>query len=134
LGPLVDRFGAWIVMGSGSVVWGLSTIALPLASTAASLFLLRMIFGFAHSMLTPAGASVLSRGFSVKERTKAVAVVFTGNQVGLAICATVAAFILAHLGWQAVFYCIGGASLLLTLAWFAFCPHKRNGGQPANWG
>jgi len=58
LGPLVDRFGAWIVMGSGSVVWGLSTIALPLASTAASLFLLRMIFGFAHSMLTPAGASV----------------------------------------------------------------------------
>jgi len=121
-------------MGSGSVVWGLSTIALPLASTAASLFLLRMIFGFAHSMLTPAGASALSRGFSVKERTKVVAVVFTGNQVGLAICATVAAFILAHLGWQAVFYCIGGASLLLTLAWFAFCPHKRNGGQPANWG
>jgi sugar phosphate permease len=93
-----------------------------------------MIFGFAHSMLTPAGASALSRGFSVKERTKVVAVVFTGNQVGLAICGTVAAFFLAHLGGQAVFYCIGGASLLLTLAWFAFYPDKRNGGQPAELG
>src|SRR5215831_13188600 len=43
LGPIVDRFGAWIVMGLGSLVWSVSTIALPLASAAASLFLLRMI-------------------------------------------------------------------------------------------
>jgi len=134
LGPVVDRFGAWIVMGAGSVVWGVSTIALPLASAAASLFLLRMIFGFGHSMLISAGASAISRGFSAKERTRAVAIAFAGNQVGLAICATVAAFILAHLGWQAVFYCIGGASLLLTLAWFGLYPDKRIGRQAAGTG
>ena len=131
LGPVVDRFGAWIVMGLGSVVWGVSTIALPLASAATSLFLLRMIFGLGHSMLISAGASAISRGFSVKERTRAVAIAFAGNQVGLAICATVAAFILAHLGWQAVFYSIGGASLLLTLAWFGLYPDKRIGRQAA---
>ena len=61
VGPAVDRFGAWIVMGSGSVVWGVSTIALPVATTATSLFLLRTIFGFGHSMLIPAGASAISR-------------------------------------------------------------------------
>jgi ACS family D-galactonate transporter-like MFS transporter len=127
LGPVVDRFGPWIVMGLGSIVWGISTIALPLASAATSLFLLRMIFGLGHSMLISAGASAISRGFSVKERTRAVAITFAGNQVGLAICATVAAFILAHLGWQAVFYSIGGASLLLTLAWFGLYPDKRIG-------
>src|SRR5262252_1206174 len=71
VGPAVDRFGAWIVMGSGSVVWGVSTIALPLAATATSLFLLRMIFGFGHSMLIPAGASAISAGFGAKERTRA---------------------------------------------------------------
>jgi MFS transporter, ACS family, D-galactonate transporter len=134
LGAVVDRFGAWIVMGSGSVVWGISTIALPLASGAASLFLLRMIFGFGHSMLISAGASAISRGFSVKERTRVVAIAFTGNQVGLAICATVAAFLLAHLGWPAVFYCIGGASLLLTVAWFGWYPDKRIGRQSAGTG
>jgi ACS family D-galactonate transporter-like MFS transporter len=134
LGPLVDRFGAWIVMGLGSVVWGVSTVALPIASAATSLFLLRMIFGFGHSMLLSAGASAISRGFSVKERTRVVAIAFAGNQVGLAICATVAAFILAHLGWQAVFYCIGGASLLLSLAWFGLYPDKRIGRQAAGTG
>jgi MFS transporter, ACS family, D-galactonate transporter len=132
LGPVVDRFGAYIVLGLGSVVWGISTIALPIASAATSLFLLRMIFGLGHSMLISAGASAISRGFGVKERTRAVAIVFAGSQVGLAICATVAAFILAHLGWQAVFYCMGGASLLLTLAWFGFYPDKRIGSQAAH--
>ena len=127
VGPAVDRFGAWIVMGSGSVVWGVSTIALPVATTATSLFLLRTIFGFGHSMLIPAGASAISRRFNVKERTRAVAIAFTGNQVGLAAGATVAAFLLAHLGWQAVFYGVGGASLLFTLAWFAFYPDQRIG-------
>jgi len=134
LGPVVDRFGAWIVMGLGSIVWGVSTIALPIASAATSLFLLRMVFGLGHSMLISAGASAISRGFSVKERTRAVAITFAGNQVGLAICATVAAFILAHLGWQAVFYSIGGASLLLTLAWFGLYPDKRIGRQGAGTG
>src|SRR5437899_7118068 len=129
LGPVVDRFGAWVVMGAGSLVWGVSTIALPLASAATSLFLLRMIFGFGHSMLLSARASASSRGFSRKERTRAVAIAFAGNPVGLAICATVGAFILAHLGWQAVFYSIGGASLLLTVAWFGLYPEKRIGRQ-----
>jgi ACS family D-galactonate transporter-like MFS transporter len=134
LGPVVDRFGPWIVMGLGSIVWGVSTITLPLASAATSLFLLRMVFGLGHSMLISAGASAISRGFSVKERTRAVAITFAGNQVGLAICATVAAFILAHLGWRAVFYSIGGASLLLTLAWFGLYPDKRIGRQGASTG
>ena len=127
VGPVVDRFGAWIVMGAGSVVWGVSTIALPLAATATSLFLLRMIFGFGHSMLIPAGARAISAGFGAKERTRAVAIAFTGNQVGLALCATVAAFLLAHFGWPAVFYGMGGASLLFTLAWLGFYPDRRIG-------
>src|SRR5215472_17113774 len=127
VGPVVDRFGPWIVMGAGSVVWGVSTIALPLAGTAVSLFLLRAIFGLGHTMLIPAGARAISRGFSVQERTRAVAIAFTGNQVGLAICATVAAYLLAHLGWQIVFYSIGAASLLFTLAWFGLYPDRRIG-------
>jgi len=131
VGPLVDRFGAWIVMGAGSVVWGLSTAALPLAGTAVSLFLLRMIFGVGHSMLIPAGASAIAAGFSARERTRAVAIAFTGNQVGLALCATIAAFLLAHFGWQAVFYDIGGASLLFTLAWFGLYPGRRIGKRQA---
>jgi MFS family permease len=131
MGSIVDRFGPYIVMGVGSLVWGVSTIALPIAGAAVPLFLMRMVFGFGQTTLIPAGAIAVSRGFSIKERVRVIAIAFAGNQVGVAVGATVAAFILASLGWQAVFYCIGGASLLLTLAWFVFYPDKRMNRTPA---
>jgi ACS family D-galactonate transporter-like MFS transporter len=127
MGPLVDRFGAWIVTGLGSVLWGLSTVALPIAGDPSSLFLIRLLFGLGHSVLIAATAASISREFSGKERARAVAVAYSGNQVGLAVGATVAAFILVQAGWKAVFYWIGVASLLFTLAWFVFYPDKRIG-------
>jgi ACS family D-galactonate transporter-like MFS transporter len=127
MGPLVDRFGAWIVTGAGSVVWGLSTVALPLAGNPSSLFLMRLLFGLGHSVLIAATAASISREFGGKERARAVAVAYSGNQVGLAAGATVAAFILVQVGWKAVFYWIGGTSLLFTVAWFVFYPDKRIG-------
>ena len=131
MGFIVDRFGPYIVLGLGSFVWGISTIALPISKAAVPLFLMRMVFGFGQTALIPGGAIAVSRGFSIKERSRVIAIAFAGNQVGLAIGATVAAFILASFGWQAVFYGIGGASLLLTLAWFGFYPDKRIGRPPA---
>ena len=128
IGVVVDLFGPYIVLGLGSLLWGISTIALPVSTAPLSLFLMRMIFGIGQTPLIPAGAIAVSRGFSVQERARVIAIAFAGNQVGLAIGATLAAFILATLGWQAVFYCIGGASLLLTVAWFVFYPDKRVGG------
>ena len=130
VGPIIDRFGPWIVMGTGSVIWGLSTVALPVAGAAVSLFLLRMIFGFGQSALIPANATSISRGFGSKERARAISVAFSGNQVGLVVGAIVAAFLLDRWGWPSVFYCLGGASLLLTVAWVVFYPDKRVGRLP----
>jgi ACS family D-galactonate transporter-like MFS transporter len=129
IGPIVDRFGPWIVMGVGSVIWGLSTLALPLAGAAVSLFLMRMIFGFGHSMLFPSVATSVSREFGSKERTRAIAVAHSGNPVGLAMGAVIAAFILARLSWKAVFYCLGAGSLLWTMAWFYSYPDRYIGRQ-----
>ena len=127
VGPVIDRFGPWIVMGTGSVIWGLSTVALPLAGGAVSLFLLRMVFGFGQSVLIPATSTSVSRMFGAKERARAVAVAYSGNQVGLAVSAMISAFLLSSFGWQAVFYVLGGGSLLLTWGWFALYPDRRVG-------
>jgi MFS family permease len=129
MGPLVDRFGAWIVTGAGSVLWGLATVLLPLATLPTSLFSIRLLFGLGHSMLIAATASSISREFGSKERARAVAFAYSGNQVGLAAGATVAAFILVRSGWQAVFYWMGGSSLVLSAAWFLFYPDKRIGAR-----
>ena len=129
MGPLVDRFGTWSVQGIGSGVWGLATLALPLATAAVSLFLMRALFGLGHSMLIPAQASAISRWFGPRERSTALGFCFSASQVGVAIGAMIAAFLLARYGWQSVFYWIGGASLLFTLKWFLLYPDKRLGVQ-----
>src|SRR5262249_42247439 len=131
MGLIVDRFGPYIVLGIGSLVWGVSTVALPISTAAVPLFLMRLVFGLGQTTLIPAGALVVSRRFGMQERARVIAIAFAGNQVGVAIGATAAAFILASLGWQAVFYCIGGASLLLSLVWFSLYPDKQVGRPPA---
>ena len=95
----------------------------------ASLFSIRLLFGLGHSMLIAATAASISREFGNKERARAVAFAYSGNQVGLAAGATVAAFILVRSGWQAVFYWMGGSSLVLSAAWFFFYPDKRIGAR-----
>jgi MFS transporter, ACS family, D-galactonate transporter len=131
IGPLIDRFGPWLVMGVGSAVWSLSTLALPIATTVVALFLMRIIFGFGTSVLLPSTVTAVSREFTFKERTRAIAVAFSGNQAGLAAGATVAAIILSWWGWQAVFYCLGGVSLLLVLGWFFLYPDREIGRRSA---
>jgi ACS family D-galactonate transporter-like MFS transporter len=127
VGPLVDRFGVWLVLGIGSGVWGVTTAILPGATTVASLFVMRALFGIGQSMLIPGTAASISRWFTANDRARAVAIAFSGNQVGLAIGGAIAAFVLAQFGWQAVFYCIGGASLVFTLVWFLAYPEKEIG-------
>ncbi len=128
-GPIVDRLGPWIALGVGSTIWGLATLALPLATGVASLFLMRALFGFGHSVRFPSQASAIVRWFHPNQRATVVGLCFSGGQVGLAIGTMIAAFILDRLGWQWVFYCIGSASLLFTLIWFVLYPDKKIGRQ-----
>ncbi|MBI2821255.1 MAG: MFS transporter [Acidobacteria bacterium] len=129
LGVLVDRFGPWITMGIGSGVWGMATFALPIASGPVSLFSMRALFGIGHSVRHSAQAASISRWFGREEVATAVGICFSGIMVGLAVGSMISAFILEKWGWQWVFYCIGGSSLVLTLLWFAFYPDKKIGRQ-----
>lgn len=127
VGPLVDRFGPWLVMGIGWTIASLTTVALPVASTPVSIFLMRALFGLGSSVRLPSQASSLARWFAPAERATAVGLCFSGSPIGLAVGATMAAFVLNFLGWKAVFYCIGGASMLVTLLWLGLYPDKKVG-------
>jgi MFS transporter, ACS family, D-galactonate transporter len=127
MGPLVDRLGAWIVTAVGSLVWGVSTLVVPLAHSPSSLFLFRLLFGLGHCVLIASSAVAVSQEFSGEERARAIASVYSGNQVGLAAGAMIAALILAKAGWEAVFYWIGGTSVLFAVAWLLFYPNRRVG-------
>ncbi|MSO19755.1 MAG: MFS transporter [Acidobacteria bacterium] len=126
-GPIVDKFGPWISMGIGSAIWGISTMALPLAAGFTGIFIMRFVFGIGQGILIPTTSTSVSSLFPANERTRAVSVAFTGNAVGLAIGAPVAAMILSRWGWEWIFYIIGGASLVLTALWFWLYPNKTIG-------
>lgn len=80
-GPIVDRFGTWMVLGVGSGIWGVATLALPLAGgSAVALFLVRALYGFGHCVRFPAQAWSLVRWFKPNERAMAVGVCFSGGQ------------------------------------------------------
>ena len=81
MGLIVDRFGPYIVLGIGSLVWGVSTVALPISTAAVPLFLMRLVFGLGQTTLIPAGALVVSRRFGMQERARVIAIAFAGNQV-----------------------------------------------------
>jgi len=124
IGPIVDRFGPWLVVGIGSGVWGMATLALPLASTAPMFFVMRALFGLGHSMYIPAQAACISRWVGADQRATAVGLCFCGGQVGLAIGPALAAGLMSGLGWEWVFYAFGGLSLVFCLIWFSFYPRE----------
>ncbi len=127
IGFLVDRFGPFLVMGYGSLVWGLATIAFPLVATTVFFFLMRGMFGAGHSMMIPGGAASLSDWVGRDQRALAVGLTFAGGTMGLAFGSPTAALLLDRFGWQWVFYIVGTASLLFSLAWFLLYPLERRG-------
>ena len=127
IGPVVDRFGPWIVMGTGAIGWSTMTLLLPLAASGTALFLLRALFGICHSMFIPAQASAVSRWFSREQRATATGLTFAGGMVGLAIGSTISAFLLSRYGWQSTFYWLGSLSFVFAVCWFLFYPERQIG-------
>ena len=131
-GPIVDRLGAWMVLGVGSGIWGLATLALPLAGgSVVALFLIRALYGFGYCVRFPSQAWSIVRWFEPNERAMAVGFCFSGGQFGLALGTMISALMLVQLGWQSVFYIIGFVSLSFTVRWFLVYPEKKRGCQMA---
>ena len=127
IGFLVDRFGPYMVMGLGSIVWSLATIAFPLVTAGVFFFFMRGLFGAGHSMMIPGGAASLAHWVPQKQRALAVGLTFAGGTMGLAIGAPTAAFLLDRFGWPWVYYGVGTLGMLFSLAWFALYPKERLG-------
>ena len=129
IGFLVDRLGPLLVMGIGSIVWGLATLALPLATTAVGFFLWRALFGIGHCMMIPAGAVSIRDWVGSHQRALAVGLIFSGGTIGLAVGSPLASSLLQNCGWESPFYVGGAASLIFTLLWFTLYPKETPPGR-----
>lgn len=142
VGLLVDRFHPRRMFPAGVALWSTATVAAAVSPSAAVLGVCRFFLGLGESTLIPSASRLVSEIFPKHDQGKATASYFAANKIGLAIGAPLAAAILMHWGWRAVFVVTGALGLLWLVSWFAvYRPGKEviaedaagQGGEKVKW-
>jgi MFS family permease len=116
IGPLVDRFGARVLMSSGSLLAGLSLIGLAQMQTLWQFYVLWSGgLGLAMALtLYPVTFTVVANWF-VRKRGAALAVLTLVGGLSSPICIPLSGTLVAHIGWRATLVVLGLSQLLLAL-------------------
>jgi MFS family permease len=125
-GWLIDRFGPWrafLALGLGSSILvpmtGLASLATT-SSVVLGLCLIRGLLGLVSAPLHPAAARAVSLWYPPEARGTANGLATGAALLGIASTYTVFGFLMDLLGWPFAFVAAGAATLLLTLAWWAW--------------
>jgi ACS family D-galactonate transporter-like MFS transporter len=116
-GAFVDRVGARLSYFWSVSIWSVFTLLQGLASGLVSLLTLRLGLGVAEAPCYPTNSRVLSTWFPQHERARATGVYSVGQYFGLAFLSPLLFWIVAELGWRALFWIAGVAGLLFAAAW-----------------
>jgi predicted MFS family arabinose efflux permease len=96
------------------LTFALSNVLVGLAPNFAAAMGARLVGGLAHGLLWTTVAPFVSRVVPADKVGKALAIVFSGNSLGMAIGAPVGTALGTLLGWRASFLFLAGFGLLLT--------------------
>jgi ACS family sodium-dependent inorganic phosphate cotransporter len=122
-GILVAAASPKIVMAFGVALWSVSTIATPSAVRLAvdnimPLLLVRACVGAGESVVLPTIQRLLQSWMQPDEKSLALAVIFSGFHSGTITALLLSPIVIEVLGgWQSLFYCYGGAGLVLLIPW-----------------
>ncbi|CAK9258764.1 unnamed protein product [Sphagnum jensenii] len=115
-GWLAARFTGQKVLRGGVVLWSLATAAVPsVASFIPGLLFCRLLVGLGEGVSPSAATDLIARAMPVSERSRAVATVFGGLNVGSVIGLLLAPMIIQYIGWESVFYIFGFLGVLWYL-------------------
>ncbi|XP_044979284.1 probable anion transporter 4, chloroplastic [Hordeum vulgare subsp. vulgare] len=116
-GIWADRFGGKVVLGFGVVWWSIATILTPFAAKLGLPFLLvvRAFMGIGEGVAMPAMNNILSKWIPVSERSRSLALVYSGMYLGSVTGLAFSPFLISKFGWPSVFYGFGS----LGSIWFA---------------
>ena len=87
----------------------------------AILYCARIVLGLAEGPSFPAHARIVERWLPPEERATAVGSALVAIPVALAVGAPLATYLIAEIGWRAMFFVLAAAGVLWLPAWLYFC-------------
>uniref|UniRef100_A0A453ERR7 Major facilitator superfamily (MFS) profile domain-containing protein n=3 Tax=Aegilops tauschii subsp. strangulata TaxID=200361 RepID=A0A453ERR7_AEGTS len=116
-GIWADKVGGKTVLGFGVIWWSVATALTPVAAKLGLPFLLvvRAFMGIGEGVAMPAMNNILSKWVPVSERSRSLALVYSGMYLGSVTGLAFSPFLIYKFGWPSVFYSFGS----LGTVWFA---------------
>jgi len=133
LSRLIDRGNRTRILAFGIAGWSIATAATGLATDFTTLAIARIGVGVGEATAFPAAMSLIPDLFRAQARGRAVAVFQSSAFIGIVGGAVTAGVLAAAIGWRAMFFCAGGAGVVLALVMLATAtePARGNDAQPA---
>jgi AAHS family 4-hydroxybenzoate transporter-like MFS transporter len=113
-GPLSDRWGRKTVLSVCVALFGMLSLATAFSNSLPELLLLRFLTGLGLGGVMPNAVALTSEYAPSRIRSTVVMMMFCGFSLGAVLGGLVAASVISHFGWRAVFVIGGVAPLLLT--------------------
>ena len=135
-GWMADRFGGKAVLGFGVACWSLATFLTPLGAAVSLPLLLgaRVALGVGEGVNFPAIHSLAARWAPARERSRALALNYTGIFLGTIVALLGSPPLILKYGWPAVFYISGALGSIWLVAWAIKAgdgPENARGMDPA---
>lgn len=118
-GIWADSIGGKQVLGFGVVWWSLATVATPIAAKLGLPFLLlvRACMGIGEGVAMPAMNNLLSKWVPVSERSRSLALVYSGMYLGSVTGLAFSPSLIHTYSWPAVFWSFGSLGAFWYIAW-----------------
>lgn len=119
-GWLGDRIGPRKALSLIVSWWSLFTSFTALAWNAASMLVIRFIFGIGEAGAFPIATRSLSRWMLPRERGHAQGITHAGSRLGAALTPPLVVWLILTYGWRMPFFVFGALGLVWSAVWFYY--------------
>lgn len=123
-GILVDRIGPVILWPVSAVIWSGVTMAMGMAHEFTSLFVLRILLGFAEGMHFPCLLKTIMDYLPPSYRVRSLAIGLFGVPLATVIGSPFISWLIDAFGWHKMFYVLGILGFIWAALW-AMCFRGR---------
>ncbi|KZV25742.1 putative anion transporter 1, chloroplastic [Dorcoceras hygrometricum] len=120
-GVWADTVGGKFVLGFGVVWWSIATMLTPIAASLGLPFLLvvRAFMGIGEGVAMPAMNNILSKWVPVSERSRSLALVYSGMYLGSVTGLSFSPMLIHKFGWPSVFFSFGSLGAVWVTWWLS---------------